>query len=140
MGWSSDHECSTRMLHVRIHTGVKPYSCKHCSNRFTWLKQLQTHLKSHHEGTLLMPDTSGQQFNHVGKLMDYMLRYKDLKPYVCSECPKHFCAASELSAHFLVHSDVKQFCCGSCGKCFKRKNCASSHMKICSDSLGLTSD
>ena len=37
--------------HIDIHIGAKPYSCEHCSERFTWPGQLKTHLlKLHNEG------------------------------------------------------------------------------------------
>jgi len=38
--------------HVGTHTGYKPYSCGHCSERFTVLEKFKTHLlNSHNEGT-----------------------------------------------------------------------------------------
>ena len=33
--------------HVRTHTGAKPYSCRHCSERFTWPVQLRYICWSH---------------------------------------------------------------------------------------------
>ena len=37
--------------HVDIHTGEKPYSCRHCSEHFIRFDQLSRHLlKSHNEG------------------------------------------------------------------------------------------
>ena len=54
------HEChycgmmyersQTLKLHVYTHTGAKPYSCRHCSDCFTHLSELQGHLlMSHNE-------------------------------------------------------------------------------------------
>ena len=45
-------------------------------------------------------------------LIWHIRRHEDVKPYVCSECPKCFCSASNLKSHKLRHSDVKHFSCG----------------------------
>jgi len=39
-------------------------------------------------------------------------RHEAVKPYVCSECPKRFCTATELRHHQPVHSEYRQFSCG----------------------------
>jgi len=56
-----------------------------------------------------------------------------VKPYVCSECPKGFYAAGELTCHQTVHSGVRQFCCSLCDKSFKSKATVKGHFKKCSD-------
>ena len=49
--------------HVRVHTDAKPYSCRHCSDRFRWLDQLKRHLlKSHNEGTWFTCDVCERKF------------------------------------------------------------------------------
>ena len=68
----------------------------------------------------------------------HLVRHEDVKPYVCSECPKCFYTATELTRHQPAHSDFKQFCCGLCGKDFKRKPDVKKHFKRCSAKLGYT--
>jgi len=126
-----------RNLHVRIHTGAKPYSRRHCSDRFAWLKQLKTHLlKSHNEGTWLTCHICQKKFSRSGNLKIYLRRHKGVKPFVCSECPKRFYTAAERMQHQPVHSDYKQFCCGLCGKDFKCKYIVKKHFQQCSAKLG----
>jgi len=132
-------ELALTPLHVRIHSDAKPYSCRHCSGRFTRLDQLKRHLlKSHNEGSWFTCDICQKKFTLKVVLKLHLLRHVGVKPYVCSECPKCFCTAFELTQHQLVHSDYKQFCCGLCGKDFKRKLNVKPHFKRCSAKLGVT--
>ena len=126
-------------LHVRIHTGAKPYSCSNCSQRFTRLDQLKTHLlKSHNEGTWLTCNICRKKFSHSGNLKQHLLRHDGVKSYVCSQCPKCFCTVHGLKSHQLVHSDYMEFCCGLCSKDFKSKPAVVQHFKRCSNKLSFT--
>ena len=130
---SSDH----LKHHVRTHTGAKPYSCRHCSERFTWAKKLKAHLlKSHNEGTWFTCHICGKKFTLSHNLEAHIHRHGGVKPYVCCECPKCFYTAGELKHHRSVHSDFKPFCCGSCGKYFRWKRYVPVHFKRCADRTG----
>ena len=108
--------------HVHIHTDTRLYSCRHCSDCFTWHNQLKTHLlKSHNEGTWFTCDICQKKWTTKLNLKVHVQRHEAVKPYVCSECPKRFCTATELRLHHSGHLGYKQFSCGLCDTQFARK-------------------
>jgi len=116
--------------HAYIHTGAKPYSCRHCSDSFTWHRQLKTHLlKSHNESTWFTCHICQKKFSRSDQLKTHLLRHEDVGPYVCSECAKCFYTAYALKRHQPTHSDFKPFCCGLCDKDFKCKENIIKHFK-----------
>jgi len=94
-------------------------------------------LKSHDEGTWFTCHICEKKFAYKGNCKIHILcRHEGVKPYVCRDCQKCFCTATELRSHALKHSDIKHFCCGSCGKYFKYKDTVKRHFHICSVKLG----
>jgi len=62
--------------HVRLHTGLKPYTCRVCNQVFSRSDHLSTH-----------------QRTHTGE-----------KPYKCPSCPYSACRRDMITRHMRTHS------------------------------------
>ena len=116
---------------MKIHTGIKPYKCRHCDRQFTQSNDLKRHTRLH----------SGEKSKVNGKRkLEINLQNKKLihdgssnKYHACYVCSKVFSSSSNLMNHVRVHNNMKPFKCNLCDKRFAHNGNLRKHKRIHTD-------
>ncbi|XP_064204697.1 zinc finger protein 883-like isoform X2 [Anguilla rostrata] len=115
--------------HTRIHSGVKPFECPDCGKTFGRIHHLTSHQRTHSgEKPYPCPDC-GRRFSHTGELKIHRRSHSGEKPYHCADCGKDFMVISNLKAHQRVHSGEKGHQCGECGRRFGEAGVLKKHLR-----------
>ncbi|XP_062978384.1 gastrula zinc finger protein XlCGF57.1-like [Elgaria multicarinata webbii] len=123
-------------IHIRTHTGERPFRCHLCPKGFPSMGDLKRHIKTHLRKT--GAPESGPSGPRAKKCLTAKLQLlRQLgaapgpkKPHTCAQCGKSFGKRQDLRKHEGTHSPARPFACLQCGRRFRLKQILVAHLKV----------
>ena len=122
---------STLKIHLRQHSGDRPFKCDLCPKSFAQTSSLKSHHRTHSGERPYACSRCHKRFVHSSALKTHARTHTGERPHRCPvpTCNMAFADSSSLSKHARVHSGKRPYLCDVCGRRFTQSGNMHKHRR-----------